>query len=74
MYKYRVNQHLIVLNFYSVFINKILVTEFINVKVSQSNRMFGTQHSETNRFQKTIECKPNEQSTKYSNWNMEIEV
>ena len=60
MYKYRVNQHLIVLDFYSGFINKILVTEFINVKVSQSNRMFGTQHSETNRFQKTIEYKPNE--------------
>ena len=31
---YRVNQHLIVLNLYSVSINKILVTEFITVKSS----------------------------------------
>ena len=30
--------------------------------------MFGTKHSKTNRLQKTIECKTNEQSTKYSYW------
>ena len=34
MCRYRVNQHLIVLNLYSVPINKILVKEFITVKVS----------------------------------------
>ena len=33
---YRVNLHLIVLNLYSVSINKIIVTEFITVKVSQN--------------------------------------
>ena len=31
-----VNQHLIVLNLYSVSINKILVTEFIPAKVSRN--------------------------------------
>ena len=30
--RYRVNQHLIVMNLYSISINKILVTEFITVK------------------------------------------
>ena len=34
MCRYRVNQHLIVLNIYSVPINKILVKQFITVKVS----------------------------------------
>ena len=33
---YRVNQHLIVLNLGSVSINKVLVTEFNTVKVSQN--------------------------------------
>ena len=28
----------------------------------------------TNRLQKTIEYKTNEQSTKYSNWNMQLEI
>ena len=32
MCSYRVSEHLIVLKLYSVLINKILVTEFINVK------------------------------------------
>ena len=36
MCMYRVNQHLIVLNIESVSINKVLVTEFISVKVSQN--------------------------------------
>ena len=36
--------------------------------------MFGTKHSKTNRLQKTIEYKTNEQSTKHSNWNMQIEI
>ena len=36
MCRYRVNQHLIVINLDSVSINKILVTEFITVKVSQN--------------------------------------
>ena len=34
MYWYSVNQHLIVLNLYSVSFNKILVMEFITVKSS----------------------------------------
>ena len=34
MCMYRVNQNLIVLNLYSVSINKIVVTEFITVKSS----------------------------------------
>ena len=34
MTRHRVNQHLIVLNLDSISINKILVTEFITVKVS----------------------------------------
>ena len=34
MNRHRVNQHLIVLNLDSISINKILVTEFITVKVS----------------------------------------
>ena len=36
MCRYRANQFLIVQNLYSVSINKILVTEFIAVKVSQN--------------------------------------
>ena len=36
MGRYRVNQHLIVLNLYSVSISKILVTEFITMKVGQN--------------------------------------
>ena len=31
---FRVNQHLIVLNLYNALINKIMVTEFITLKVS----------------------------------------
>ena len=34
IYRYRVNQHFIVLNLYSVSMNKILVTEFMTVRVS----------------------------------------
>ena len=36
MCRYRVDQHLIILNLYSVSLNKILVTEFITVKSSQN--------------------------------------
>ena len=36
MYKHRADQHLIVLNSYSISINKILVTEFMTVKASQN--------------------------------------
>ena len=35
--------------------------------------MFGTKHSKANRLQKTIEYQKNEQITKYSNRNMEIQ-
>ena len=33
--------------------------------------MFGTKHSKINQLQKTTEYQTNEQSTKYSNWNMQ---
>ena len=36
MCKHRVDQHLIVLNLYSVSINKILVLKFMTVKVPQN--------------------------------------
>ena len=36
MGRYKVNQKLTVLNLYSVSFNKIVITEFINVKVSQN--------------------------------------
>ena len=36
--------------------------------------MFGTKHLETNALQKAIACKTKKQSTKYSNWNIQIEV
>ena len=37
IFRCRVNQHLIVLNLYSVSINKILVTEFMTVRVCQKS-------------------------------------
>ena len=36
--------------------------------------MFGTKHSKTNQFQKTVKYKTNEQITKYSNWNMQMQI
>ena len=33
--------------------------------------MFGTMDLKINQLQKSIEYQTNEQSTKYSNWNME---
>ena len=33
--------------------------------------MFGATNSKINQLQKTIKYQTNEQSTKYSNWNME---
>ena len=36
--------------------------------------MLGTKHSKTNQLQKDIEYKTNEQSIKYLNWNMKIEL
>ena len=55
MGRYRVNQHLIVLNLGSVSISKGLVTEFITVKVSQKrnlmqNMTFFFWHSEISNF------------------------
>ena len=35
--------------------------------------MFGTKHSKINWLEKTIEYQTNEQSTSYTNWNMEIQ-
>ena len=50
----RVNQYLIVLNLYSVSVSKVLVTEYITVKVSQNlNLMLNMstqQHSEINNI------------------------
>ena len=59
MCKSRLNQHLTVLNLYSVSINKNLVTEFITVKVSEDLiRREICQHSEINNLvgSKVIEC------------------
>ena len=36
--------------------------------------MSGAKYSKTNQLKKTIKYKTNEQSTKYSNWNMQIEI
>ena len=36
--------------------------------------MFGTKHSNINWLQKTIEYQTNEQSKKYSNWNMKYKA
>ena len=36
--------------------------------------MFGTKQSKTNGFQKTVKYKTNEQITKYSNWNMQMQI
>ena len=43
---YRVNQHLTVLNLYTALINEILVTEFMNVSVSQ-NLFFDVKYTNT---------------------------
>ena len=80
MNRYRVNQHLIVLNFSRIIYycksvaESTLDVKYVNavkpttqqVCVFKSNRMFGTKHLKTNRLQKTIEYKTNEQSTKDS--------
>ena len=74
MDRYRVNQHLIVLNFSRIINYCESVTEstfdvkYVNavkstsqqVCVFKSNRMFGTKHLKTTRLQKTIEYKTNE--------------
>ena len=36
--------------------------------------MLGTNHSKTKGFQKTFKYKTNEQITKYSNWNMQMQI
>ena len=41
------------------------------VHIFKSNRIFGTMDLKINQLQKSIEYQTNEQSTKYSNWNME---
>ena len=42
------------------------------VRVFKSNQMFGTKHSKTNWFQKTVKYKRNKQIVKYSNWNIKL--
>ena len=72
--KYREDQHLIVLNLGSISIDKILVPEFMNVKVSKnlnlmkknantvrsttSNTQINTKHTKKNRLQKNQARKP----------------
>ena len=58
----RVNQYLIVLNLYSVSVSKVLVTEYITVKVSQNinlmlnmSTQWNQQHSRS-VFSKVIKC------------------
>ena len=43
-------------------------------RIFKSNWMFRIKHSKTNHLLKTIDYKTNEQSAKYSNWNMQIEI
>ena len=85
MCSYRVNKHLIDL-IYTVFPsiefqpqNINLMLRYVNpaksttqqVRVFKSNQMFRTNDSKTNRLQKMIEYKTNEQSKKYLNLNMQ---
>ena len=62
MGKYRVKQHLIVLKLDSVSINKILVTKFVTVKVSQNLNVMERLSTQLNQqlirylFSKVIEC------------------
>ena len=74
MDRYRVNQHLIVLNFSRIIYYCESVTEstfdvkYVNavksttqqVRGFKSNRMFGTKHLKTTPLQKTMEYKTNE--------------
>ena len=46
---------------------------FSKVCFFKSNQIFGTKHPKTKQLQKTIDYQTNEQSTKYLNWNMEIQ-
>ena len=62
MCKYRVKQHLIVLKLDSVSINKIIVTKFVTVKVSQNLNLMKNLSTQWNEqliryvFSKVIEC------------------
>ena len=62
MCKYRVNQHLIILNLGNFSINKVLVTEFITVKLSQNLNLMWNMSTQWNQqfskhvFSKVIEC------------------
>ena len=62
MHMYRVNQHLIVLNLDNITINKVLLTEFITVKVSQNLNLMQNMLTQWNQqlsryvFSKVIKC------------------
>ena len=62
MGKYRVKQHLKVIKIDSVSINKILVTKFVTVKVSQNPNVMQRLSTQWNQqliryvFSKVIEC------------------
>ena len=47
-------------------------TQWNQQLISVFNLMLGLKRSKASRLQKTVECQTNEQSTKYSNWKMEI--
>ena len=49
MCRHKLNQKLIVLNLYSVSFNKVLVTEFINVKVSQDLNLMENMSTQWNQ-------------------------
>ena len=71
MRRYFVNQHFIVLNLYSVSIDKILVTEFITEKVSQNLNLMQNTYINTviecleQNIRKQIDCKRSS-STKHT--------
>ena len=84
MCKHKLKQHLIVLNLDYALINKILVTKFATVKVSQNLNLMQSLSTQWNQqlsrdmVSKVIEClkqnirKQIELRRKYANWNAEI--
>ena len=84
MCKHKLKQHLIVLKLDYVLINKILVTKFATVKVSQNLNLMQSLSTQWNQqlsrdmVSKVIEClkqnirKQIELRRKYANWNAEI--
>ena len=57
---YRVNQHSIVPNFYSVSINKILVAEFVTMKISQSLNLMSNMSTLKSTTYQVCVCESNQ--------------